>query len=167
MNENKKPFPERKRNRLKEFDYSNDGYYFITICVDEKECCFGTVESSNAILNEYGEIIKTILTGLNEKYKCCEIDYYIIMPNHIHFIMIIDNSKSDVKCSVPQIIGGFKSITTIELHKKGLTNFKWQRSYYDRIIRNEKELYYIRQYIEQNPLRWGLEKDNPENLELM
>ena len=63
-------------------------------------------------------------------------------------------------------MGAFKSITTIALHKNGLKNFKWQRSFYDRIIRDEKELFNIRQYIEQNPLRWELEKDNPNNLDL-
>ncbi|BDQ03153.1 transposase [Ignavibacterium sp.] len=167
MNGSKKEYPQRKRNRLREFDYSNDGYYFITICVDEMVNCFGKVESSDVILNDYGKVIKTILTGLSTKYKCCEIDYYIIMPNHIHFIMIIDNSNKNLTCSVPKIVGAFKSVTTIEIHKMGLENFKWQRSYYDRIIRNESKLFYIRQYIEQNPLRWELEKDNPENLELM
>ncbi len=87
------------------------------------------------------------------------------MPNHIHFIIILNN-ESENKFIVTRIVVAFKSITTIELHKKGLNYFKWQRSFYDRIIRNEKELYNIRQYIDQNPLRWELEKDKPENLEL-
>ncbi|MBI5660656.1 MAG: transposase [Ignavibacterium album] len=165
MKEENSKYANRKRNRLKEYDYSNNGYYFITICVHNHLSCFGDVEDSRIVLNDYGKLVKDNLINLNKRFESCELDYFIIMPNHIHIIFIIDNT-SNKKNSLPDIIKAFKSITTIELHRRGLKNFKWQRSYYDRIIRNEKELYYIRQYIEQNPLRWELEKDNPENIDL-
>ncbi len=159
-------FPTRKRNRLKDYNYSINGFYFITICVKNKISSFGDVKQSNVFLNEYGQIIKQSLLNINNRFSCCEIDYYIIMPNHIHFILNIENKYQEEKCNVSEIIRVFKSITTIELHKHGLVNFKWQRSFYDRIIRNEKELFHIRNYIEQNPLRWEIEKDNPENIDL-
>ena len=159
-------YPKRKRNRLKNYDYKNDGFYFITICVNDRKEYFGNVKSEKVELNEYGKIIEKYLLILPEKFRVCSIDYYIIMPNHIHFILVLDNSKTEMKFSVSDIVRFFKSVTTIELHKEGIRNFKWQRSYYDRIIRNERELYLVRKYIEQNPFKWELEKDNPENLDI-
>jgi REP element-mobilizing transposase RayT len=167
----------RKRNRLKEYDYSNDGYYFITICVNDRNDYFGKIEGTKCVLNQFGKTIKQILENIPVKYPYVSIDYYVIMPNHIHLIVIIDASnvvtgrdlslvgkpKPKIK-SLSEIIGAFKTISSKELHPKGLKEFKWQRSFYDRIIRNEKELYFIRQYIEQNPLRLEIEKDIPDNL---
>jgi REP element-mobilizing transposase RayT len=166
MKNNKNKYPVRKRTRLKEYDYSNNAYYFITICVNDKSEVFGKVENNSVILNDYGLIIEKNLLYLMERFKSVEIDYYVIMPNHFHVIIILDNENDESKISISNIIGAFKSITAIELHKMGLTDFKWQRSFYDRIIRDEKELFNIRQYIEQNPLRWELEKEDPGNLEM-
>ena len=101
------------------------------------------------------------------------------MPDHIHIIIIIDPSNVNVVTgrdlsqkdeqeqkikSLSEIIGAFKTMSSKELHKNGLAEFKWQRSFYDRVIRNEKELFFIRQYIEQNPLILEIEKDLPDNL---
>jgi REP element-mobilizing transposase RayT len=166
MKNNKNKYPVRKRTRLKEYDYSNNAYYFITICVNDKIEVFGKVENNSVILNDYGLIIEKNLLYLMERFKSVEIDFYVIMPNHFHCIIILENESDKNKKSISNIVGAFKSITTIELHKMGLNNFKWQRSFYDRIIRDEKELFNIRQYIEQNPLRWELEKENPQNIEL-
>lgn len=161
----KKDYPVRKPTRLKEYDYSTNGYYFITLCVDNHKIVFGNVELERVNLNNYGKEVEKILLSLSERYKSIEIDYYVIMPNHIHCIFILDNGN-DKKISISSVIGSFKSLTTIALHKLGLVDFKWQRSFYDKIIRDERELFYIRQYIEQNPLRWDIEKNNPENLDL-
>jgi REP element-mobilizing transposase RayT len=166
MQENKNKYPVRKPTRLKEYDYSNNAYYFITICVDNKKEVFGTVKNNSMSLNEYGILVEKSLFDLTDRFSFVQIDYYVIMPNHFHCIFILENETNKNKKSISEIIGAFKSITTIKLHKIGLIDFKWQRSFYDRIIRNEKELLNIRRYIEQNPLRWELEKHNPENLEL-
>ena len=171
---------QRKRNRLKEYDYSNAGYYFVTICVNDKKDYFGKIKNEDCVLNEFGVIVKQILENIPVKYPYVELDYYVIMPNHIHIILIIDPSenvsvvtsrdlspvgspKPKIK-SLSDIIGAFKTISSKELHNKGLTEFKWQRSFYDRIIRNERELYQIRKYIEQNPLSLEIDKQLPENL---
>jgi putative transposase len=171
---------QRKRNRLKEYDYSNAGYYFVTICVNDKKDYFGKIENGGCTLNKYGQIVKQILENIAVKYLYVELDYYVIMPNHIHITLIIDPSenvsvmtsrdlspvgspKPKIK-SLSQIIGAFKTISSKELHLKGLKEFKWQRSFYDRIIRNERELYQIRKYIEQNPLSLEIDKQLPENL---
>lgn len=168
----------RKRNRLKEYDYSQGGYYFVTICVNNRKDYFGKIKNKACVLNEFGKIIKEVIESINVKYPYVTIDYYVIMPDHIHAIIIIDpsenisvvtsrdlspNNKPRIK-SLSEIIGAFKTMSSKELHIKGLKEFKWQRSFYDRIIRNEKELYQIRKYIEQNPLSLEIEKQSPENL---
>jgi putative transposase len=169
----------RKRNRLKEYDYSQAGYYFVTICVNDREDYFGKIVNAGCVLNEFGKVIKQILESIPALYPYLELDYYVIMPDHIHIIIIIDPStvnvvtgrdlsqkdeqKQKIK-SLSEIIGAFKTMTSKELHKKGLKEFKWQRSFYDRIIRNEKELYQIRKYIEQNPLSFEIEKGLHDNL---
>jgi len=171
---------ERKRNRLKEYDYSNAGYYFVTICVNDRNNYFGKIEGTKCVLNQFGKTIKQILENIPVLYPYVTIDYYVIMPNHIHVIFIIDPSdnvsvvtgrdlspmnrlKPKIK-SLSEIIGAFKTMTSKELHKMSLADFKWQRSFYDRIIRSEKELYQIRNYIEQNPLSFEIEKELPDNL---
>jgi REP element-mobilizing transposase RayT len=168
-------FEKRKRNRLKEYDYSNAGYYFVTICINDRNDYFGKIVNAGCVLNEFGKIVKQVLESIPVIYPYVTIDYYVIMPNHIHLIIIIDPStvvtsqdlsldrKRKIK-SLSEIIGAFKTMSSRELHKKGLTEFKWQRSFYDRVIRNEKELFFIRQYIKQNPLRLEIEKDLPDNL---
>lgn len=166
MREEKSKYPIRKRTRLKEYDYSNNAYYFITICVNDKSEVFGKVENNSVSLNEYGIIVENKLLDLSERFNSVEIDYYVIMPNHFHCIFILENESDKCKESISNIIGAFKSITTIELHKNGFSNFKWQRSFYDRIIRNENELFNIRKYIDQNPLRWELDKENPQKIEM-
>jgi REP element-mobilizing transposase RayT len=166
MENNKNKYPIRKRTRLIEYDYSNNGYYFITICVDDQKQSLGVVENNEVVLNEYGKFVELNLQNLAERYDGLEIDFYIIMPNHIHVIFILYKKSNENHIRIPSIVGAFKSITTIQLHKIGLKEFKWQRSYYDRIIRNENELYNIRKYIDQNPLKWDLEKNNPANLEM-
>lgn len=176
-------FEKRKRNRLKEYDYSNAGYYFVTICVNDRNDYFGKIEGTKCVLNEFGKAIKQILENIPVLYPYVELDYFVIMPNHIHVIIIIDPSNINVVTSrdlsqnkpdkvlpklkiksLSEIIGAFKTMSSKELHKKGVKEFKWQRSFYDRIIRNEKELYQIRKYIEQNPLSFEIEKELTDNL---
>ncbi|MDP2363027.1 MAG: transposase [Ignavibacteria bacterium] len=164
-NENKK-YPIRKSTRLKEYDYSNNGYYFITICVQGMKCVLSSVENNKTKLNKYGLIVENNLHNLQKRFPCIELDYYVVMPNHIHIILILENKQNERPVNITEIIAALKSLTTIEIHKDGLKEFKWQRSFYDRIIRDEKELYNIRKYIEQNPLKWDIEKNNPQNLEM-
>ncbi len=169
----------RKRNRLKEYDYSQAGYYFITICVNDRKDYFGKIDNSSCKLNEYGKMVEQILEKIPIIYPYLELDYYVIMPNHIHIIIIIDPSNVNVVTgrdlsqkdepkpkikSLSELIGAFKTMSSKELHQKGLKEFKWQRSFYDRILRNEKELYQIRKYIEQNPLSLEIANQLPENL---
>lgn len=160
-----KDFPKRKSTRLKEYDYSQFGYYFITICMKNRKEFFSKIENSIVVLSKFGNIIDEVLINIPSYYNV-EIDCYIIMPDHIHLIIILDKDESKKNYSLSDVIGKLKSFSCKKI--RGVLEddekFEWQKSFYDRIIRNEKELYQIRKYIQENPLRWDIEKDNPENL---
>lgn len=159
--------PNRKKLRLKGFNYSQSGYYFITICIKNRREFFSHIINNELILTNYGRVGDDVWNNLPEYYNV-DIDYYVIMPDHFHGIIIIDNSFNSIKkhFSLSDIIGKFKSYSTRKIREllNNKNEFEWQKSFYDRIIRNEQELYYTRKYIKENPLRWEIEKNNPENL---
>ena len=163
----------RKRNRLQEYDYSQSGYYFVTMCTDNHKPFFGKIINGVMILSQFGCIIKNNWIRIQTLHKNIELDEFVIMPNHIHGIIIVGDanfaSPTDDRSNMTlsKIIQQFKRACTIEIKNK--FNYRlplWQRSYYDRIIRNEKELYQIRKYILQNPIKWEIENNSIENLEL-
>jgi len=179
----------RKSIRLQNYDYSQNGYYFITICTQNKNCLLGKVENDEIILNQFGKIAKDYWLKIEKLHSFVKLDYFTIMPNHIHGIIIIDKNvgvplvgtqDSDKTKSIsknqgrPQgiaptktigeLIGEFKSLTTNEYIKNvklgKFPSFEkriWQRNYYEHIIRNEKSLVKIQEYIICNPATW--EKD--------
>ncbi len=154
-------FPHRKRLRYADFDYSNDGYYFITACVKNRTNLFGAVSKHRMILNEWGRIVDFCWNDLPNHYGNCVLDSHVVMPNHFHGIIIIENNPScEKKYSLSEIIRGFKTFSSRRINELPIIGdkFHWQKSFYDRIIRNEKELNNIRRYIEQNPLKWEIEK---------
>ncbi len=158
----------RKSNRLKEYDYSQGGYFFITTCIKDRKDILGVIDKGNCRLNRFGNLVKDVLLELPKRFSYIEIDYYVVMPDHVHFIIIIDPSESKKQKikSLSEIIGAFKTMSSKQIHLGGLEDFRWQRSFYDRIIRNEKELFLIRRYIEQNPLRLEIAREFPDNLDL-
>ncbi len=165
-------WPERKSLRMKNFDYNENGYYFVTICTKNRENKFGEIVWTEMVLNEYGEIVENIFLELSEHYVNCKLDKYVVMPNHFHWIIIIDNTyfvgngfkpfPKDIKLHwLSEIVRWFKTFSSRKINN--IQNdfiFSWQKSFYDRIIRNEKELLKIREYIEENPLKWHLDKNN-------
>lgn len=175
-------FPNRKSPRLKSWDYSKPHWYFVTICTLDHINYFGEIKNGKVVLNNLGLYAEECLKSISYHYKNVEVDYFVVMPNHIHAILIInpvgtchgaslqnDNVRKfgkPTKGSLSMITNHFKGAVTKWANLNGYKNFKWQRSFYDRIIRTEKELYQIRKYIEQNPLAWELEKMLPGNLEL-
>jgi len=185
--------PDRKYNRLPDYDYTSPAYYFVTICTKNKQCYFGEVKEEEMALNEFGKIVQSEWERLFNKYPLIRQDYYVVMPNHFHGVLIVDDvfdlikgiggvgtahelslrQQSQLeeltqqsKKSLSTYIGEFKMLSSKKIHQQGLKQFKWQRSFYDRIIRNEIELSAIRYYIDINPLKWDIEKSVPENLEL-
>lgn len=146
----------RKPTRLKNFDYSTKGCYFITICSDEKEkAIFGRIKRESLQtepyiqLTEYGEIVKQQIEEINSVYDDVNIHPYVIMPNHIHFIIEIDGSSgtpTPMNARIPKIVSTFKRMTNKKI------GFKiWQRGYNDHIIRNDEDYLRIAEYIINNP----------------
>jgi REP element-mobilizing transposase RayT len=159
--------PNRKLNRLKEYDYSSGGYYFVTVCTLGKEHYFGKVENEKMIKNNFGVIVESQWLWLHQNYQYVKLDYFVVMPNHFHGIIIIDSSlkTSETKTkSLSELIGAFKTTSSKLIHQEKLADFYWQKSFYDRIIRNENELFKIRQYITNNPIKWEIGKNNPSNI---
>jgi putative transposase len=166
--------------RLKEWDYSNPWWYYITINTKGHIEYFGKVINEKMILNQLGNFVKQCWLDIPEHSKNVELDYYVIMPNHLHGIVILNKRCKDVACNVftvneyskispkqgslAAIIRSFKSAVSKRIHEFGHPKFEWQSRFYDRIIRNEKELFNIRRYIDQNPLKWELKKSIPENI---
>jgi len=214
-----KVLKQRQCNRLKDYDYSQDGAYFVTICVKNREELFGDVHNGKVDLNEYGKIVKKFWHEIPDHFPNMVLDEFVVMPNHVHGILIIvnsvgnknfcslqnrniylnktngDNGNKDfcflqknkgnkdfcslqknkdipwqkkISRSVSSVIRGFKIGVTKYFRKQNNFEFQWQKSFYDHIIRNENSLFKIRKYIQNNPLKWHLEKDRNHllNIEL-
>ena len=134
----------RKNIRLKFYDYSNEGKYFITICIKDMKNLFGKIIDNNMILNENGNNIVNVISNFdNENFN---IDYYQIMANHIHLIFEVKISN---KYKLSQIVSRFKSKVSNALKINDL----WQKGYYERVIRNDKEYLNIIKYNHYNPFK--------------
>jgi len=175
--------------RLKDYDYSQEGAYFITICIQNRQCLFGDIKDGNMFLNQAGEMVRSVWENLSRRFVHVISDEYIVMPNHIHGVIIIDRrgescirpnySMGDHKDrpygtatnSIGRIIQAYKSVTTnryiLDVKKHNWPPFAgrlWQRNYYEHIIRNEKDLHEIREYIANNPINWEKDEENQDNI---
>ena len=170
---------ERKKIRLRDYDYSGAGGYFVTICTFNRQYLLGKIANQEIVLNDIGKIAEQWWLKLENKFTNTTLDYYVIMPNHIHGIIIISGGRTDVgaihelplqrhkierrRMLIPKMIGYFKMNAAKyinQLHGAAGHLF-WQRNYYEHIIRNENELNRIREYIRNNPLKWDLDRENP------
>jgi len=178
--------PERKFIRIKGYDYSSNGYYFVTICTNGREDFFDDVRNGIMGLSVIGCIVTEFWQEIPEHFDNVELNEKIIMPNHIHGILKLKNwhFRRDAINRVPtempggatgmhnpmgkktlgEIIRWFKGRVTYEIHKIGCDGFFWQSRFYDHIIRNNDELNRIRKYIQENPQKWEQNRNNPENL---
>jgi len=166
----------RRSTRLNRYDYSQAGAYFVTICARERECLFGDIVDGEMRLNEYGTIVEAEWARSSEIRKEIEMDEFIVMPNHVHGIVMIKwhlpvgaNGRSPLQMtpkSISSFMSGFKSSVTkiINEHRNTPALPVWQRNYYEHVIRNEEDLTRIRKYIVENPLKWGDDEDNPANI---
>ena len=163
MDNNK--FPQRKVNRLKDWDYSEKGCYFITICVKDRKCILSTICVGGGVLDapvveltKYGHIVDEQIKTMNEIYKNINVQHYVIMPNHIHLIIEIDNADGTSGRPPPTRSNSLISqyISTLKrFTNKNCGADLWQRSYYDHIIRNEADYMEKAEYILTNPDRWA------------
>jgi REP element-mobilizing transposase RayT len=171
----------RKKNRLGNYDYSQNGIYFVTICTKDRIECFGEIKDGEMILNKTGNIIKKYWLEISSHFKNILIDEFTIMPNHIHGIIEINNvgnaymrSKNNnrSKMLLSKSIQGFKTAVSKELHEHEIKEERacafptiiWQKSYFDHIIRNDESLNKIREYIQINPKMWERDRNNAENI---
>ncbi len=172
--------------RLKEWDYSSEGHYFVTACVKNRDYVFGYVDDGKMILSGLGVIAEKCWNEIPCHFPFVILDEHVIMPDHVHGIIIIKHDGNvetqDVETqnvvetqnlasllrngnrfgpqskNLGSIIRGFKIGVTKWANKNNIS-FQWQPRFYDRIIRNEKELFNVRNYILNNPLKWEEDKD--------
>ena len=162
-----KNLPKRKAMRLKNFDYSSTGAYFITICTHNRKCMLSQIvgaihESPETVLTEYGIIVDETIKNVSERCKVT-IDRYIIMPNHVHLLVIITDSEElrairesplRGRSVISKVIGYIKMNASKEIHTRfGKINL-WQRGFYDHIIRGKEDYEEHLKYIAENPMRW-------------
>lgn len=152
-NESKKS---RKKNRLKDFDYSSNASYFLTICSDRRKEIFSkivydeTVGANIVRPSAIGKIIEIDILKIENIYPCVFVDNYVIMPNHIHLILTIDTIRRPmVAPTIATVIKQFKGAVSKET---GTT--VWQKGFYDHIIRDDEDYNTKAQYIGTNPLTW-------------
>ena len=149
--------PDRKKNRLDNYDYSQNGAYFITICVKDRKRILSEIVGDDAhiVPKEYGMVVEKYIRNVKE------IEKYVIMPDHIHMIIRIENGAmwaSPPTKSISYIVRSIKTLTTKEIGKP-----IFQRSYYDHIIRNQEDYNEIWEYIDNNPKKWILNKQPEAN----
>lgn len=167
----------RRSIRLQGYDYSQTGFYFITLCTRDRQCWFGEIKNGKMHLNSIGYIVAEEWLKSAEIRSEIELDEWIVMPNHFHGIVII---KTEIKNglgepfenhagarkprSLSTLISGFKAGVTKRINEirqvSGVSI--WQRNYYEHIIRDELSLYNIRKYILENPLSWWEDPENPQ-----
>ncbi len=169
----------RRSLRLKDYDYTQPGGYFVTICTQDRRCLWGDVRAGEMWLNEIGQIAEWCWEEVPSHFPHVRGDSFVVMPNHLHGILILRETRRGTTCraptpdteefarpvagSLPTIIRSFKAAVT--KHVRRATKIKdfqvWQRGYYERIVRNERELELLREYIVSNPIRWALDAENP------
>lgn len=151
--------PKRKTSRLPAYDYSTPGAYFITFCTKDHKCLFWeTVGASIARpsappLSRYGAIVDTAIRNLPDYYPSISVDHYVVMPNHVHLLLMIHADLSDqpsATANISRVIQQLKGIVT-----KQIGHSVWQKLFHDHIIRNDREYRKIWEYIDSNPARWA------------
>jgi putative transposase len=180
----------RRSIRLAGYDYASSGAYFVTICVQGGECLLGKVVDGEMQLNEWGQIAAEAWEWLDEQYSYVSLDVWVIMPNHMHGIIVIRDadaqgdvgrnnvagrggSRTAPTDGVPtkrkplgRLVGAFKTVSTKRINQlRDMPGVPfWQRNYWEHIIRDEEALNRIREYIQNNPARWAEDQLHPDAL---
>ena len=142
-------YPKRKNPRAKGYNYATPGYYFVTICTDEKRCIFW----NQGKCNKLGKVASRAVNEIPLHMPTVKIDKYVIMPNHVHMIVILEDDSVDLSV----VVGQYKSYVSKKIHEI-FPNMKiWQVSFHDHIIRSQTQYDKIWMYIENNPLKWELD----------
>ncbi len=171
---------ERKLTRLKGYDYSQSGYYFVTICTKDREEWFGRVDGGEMRLNEFGKIASNFWAEIAVHFMYVGTDEFSVMPNHVHGILIIQEDmvgnaymrsyqmnafmhslQNRTKMLLSKIVQQYKASVTRKINSlEGGFHFGWQKSFYDHVIRNDRSLDNLRQYVANNPMKWEFDIEN-------
>lgn len=173
----------RRSIRLKGYDYSQAGVYFVTIVTQDRRCLFGEVMDRQMRFNKAGQVAKRCWVDIPDHFPHVELDTFVVMPNHVHGIIVITDAVGAKNFSplqigrttrlgmrspsktVGSIVRGFKIGVTKWFRQHTDIYNVWQRNYREHIIRNEESLNRIRQYLAENPLRWAFDGENPSAVE--
>ena len=180
----------RRSIRLKGYDYAADGCYFVTICVRGGGCVLGKVVDGEVVLSEYGRVAEESWLWLEEQYRFVTLDAYVIMPNHMHGIVVYGDldgadggggaddgdyasnwggsraaaTEGNRRKTLGRLVGAYKTVTTkqINVFREAQGAPFWQRNFWEHIVRNERALLAIRDYIRTNPARWEADQLHPD-----
>ena len=155
-------FPYRKSLRLESYDYSQPGAYFVTLVTHNRNPLFGEITEDEMLLSALGQSVSGSWVWLETRHSYVELDEYVVMPNHLHGIISITDHDKQRK-SLGQLIGAFKTKTTKQANLVLSTpgQMLWQRNFFERVIRNARELERAREYIANNPMGWRTDNENP------
>ena len=172
----------RRSVRLLGWDYSSPGVYYITICTHRRECLFGGVITGEMRLNQFGDAADACWRAITDHTQCIELDEWVVMPNHIHGLIVILDTSVGARHAVPlhqsqevfgkpkpdslsTVVRSFKSAVTRQINTLRNTSGApvWQRSFYDHIVRTQSDIDQIRLYIPENPMQWHMDSENPDN----
>ena len=160
----------RRSIRLRGYDYTRDEAYYVTLVTHERRTLFGDIIDGEMRLNDTGQLIMDTWEWLATRHPYVELDSYIVMPNHLHGIIVITDHGRDGSLTSPtprkplgRLVGAFKTVTTKQVNlAEGMPGqLLWQRNYYEHVIRNDEEWDRVREYIASNPMRWEMDKENP------
>jgi putative transposase len=171
----------RRSIRLKQYDYGQPGAYFVTVCTRRRKCLFGEIGEGKVVLSEMGKIVGREWRISADIRREIDLDTFVVMPNHLHGIVAIryhhpvgatgrSPLHSQYHTLPPKTLGsfiaGFKSSVTKQINHLRAAPGRpvWQRNYYEHVIRNETDLEEIREYIQNNPLKWLKDEDHPDNI---
>jgi len=170
----------RRSTRLHDYDYTQAGAYFVTICTMGRVCMLGDIVNGCMQLNTYGQIVAECWSAIPGHIIGVQLDEFVIMPNHIHGILVLLDDSRGTACRAPTterfgrpvsgslatIVRSFKSATTklINQTRNNAGQPVWQRSYYEHVVRDDEQLDRIRQYILDNPAKWSEDIENPQNI---
>ncbi|MBA3874197.1 MAG: transposase [Anaerolineae bacterium] len=164
-------FPQRKSPRLQGYDYRQNGAYFITICTHKRQHLFREISSDEMELNTLGCIAQTCWEQIPAHFPKAEVDAFVVMPNHIHgVLLIIDETKcadyqyeqfsNPIARSLSTMMRSYKSAVTKQINQLLMTDNSptWQGRFHDHIIRSERGLNVLQQYVANNPVRWQVDR---------
>ena len=148
----------RRSVRLRDYDYRTPGAYFVTICTRDRMSTLGELAGEHIVLSEAGLLAGSTWESLPSRFPSVQLDAFIVMPNHVHGIVALKGARSPV--TLGDLIRTFKGATARAVRVSVMSDFAWQRGYYERVVRDGRELSALRRYIGDNPRAWGQDVEN-------